>query len=79
MKAAASAYEKDHLAASTFDRAAMSIRALRRVFLSKPFNAGWIDRVDENGAPLTDFVPASSLYHIFLAVAEMHRVFGEQN
>jgi mannose/cellobiose epimerase-like protein (N-acyl-D-glucosamine 2-epimerase family) len=79
MKAAASVYEKDDLAVSALDRATTAIQALQRIFLSKPFGAGWIDRVDQNGNPLVDFVPASSLYHIFLAVARMHRVFGGPN
>ncbi|WP_275943894.1 AGE family epimerase/isomerase [Gluconacetobacter takamatsuzukensis] len=34
---------------------------------------GWIDRLDEAGAPLVDHMPASSLYHIYGAGREMVR------
>ena len=39
-------------------------------FLDRPFPGGWIDHFDEAGQPLVDYVPASSLYHIFAAAAE---------
>lgn len=34
----------------------------------------WIDRFDSNGAPMVSAVPASVLYHIFLAFAEVLRL-----
>jgi mannose/cellobiose epimerase-like protein (N-acyl-D-glucosamine 2-epimerase family) len=37
----------------------------------------WIDQFDQNGQPLSDKVPASTLYHVFLAFAELRRI--EQN
>ncbi|UAK25003.1 AGE family epimerase/isomerase [Sphingomonas nostoxanthinifaciens] len=42
-------------------------------FVGRPFAAGWIDCVDEAGRPLSGDVPASSLYHLFLAAAELDR------
>jgi len=34
----------------------------------------WIDQFNEHGAPSLDTVPASTLYHVFLAFAEVLRV-----
>jgi mannose/cellobiose epimerase-like protein (N-acyl-D-glucosamine 2-epimerase family) len=48
------------------------------VFLGRPVPGGWIDHVDANGAPIIDFMPASTLYHVFLAAAEADRVWGRQ-
>lgn len=42
-------------------------------FLDKPVEGCWIDHIDASGAPLTDAVPASSLYHLFFAAAEASR------
>ncbi|WP_294389614.1 AGE family epimerase/isomerase [uncultured Sphingomonas sp.] len=39
-------------------------------FLDRPFAGGWIDQIGPDRAPLVDYVPASSLYHLFLAAAE---------
>ena len=50
--------------------------ALGRDFLDRPFVGGWIDRIDEAGLPLTDEVPASSLYHLMLAGMETATAFG---
>ncbi|MGY4509113.1 AGE family epimerase/isomerase [Bradyrhizobium sp. USDA 3650] len=55
------------------------LNALQNLFLGRPFRAGWIDRVDAQGQPLVTFVPASSLYHVFLAIAESHRVLNSQS
>lgn len=41
------------------------------VFLRRPFAAGWIDHFDASRAPLVDYVPASSLYHIYGAYVEL--------
>jgi len=76
LKAAASGFENERARELAMERAARFLRALRTLFLSGPFPGGWIDRVDAQGKPLVDYVPASTLYHIFLAVAEADRVFG---
>lgn len=34
----------------------------------------WIDRFGPGGAPLADAIPASTLYHVFLAFSEMLRI-----
>ncbi|MEX0644822.1 MAG: hypothetical protein WD076_05900, partial [Parvularculaceae bacterium] len=36
----------------------------------------WIDAFDEGGRPLSTTIPASTLYHVFLAFAEVMRVGG---
>lgn len=55
--------------------AATMVSALMDNFLDKPFEGGWIDHVGAAGEPLVDHVPASSLYHLFLASAELARGF----
>ena len=59
-------------------RAARTIDRLFAAFLGRPVAGGWIDHVDANGAPLVNGMPASTLYHVFLAAAEADRVWGEQ-
>ena len=44
--------------------------ALLDTFLDRPFAGGWVDHVALDGAPLVDYAPASTLYHLFLATAE---------
>lgn len=39
-------------------------------FVGRPFAGGWIDHVSSAFEPRVDYVPASSLYHLFLAAAE---------
>jgi mannose/cellobiose epimerase-like protein (N-acyl-D-glucosamine 2-epimerase family) len=39
---------------------------------AKPFGT-WIDQVDEAGASMSDKIPTSTLYHVFLAFAEFLR------
>ena len=51
-------------------------RALLKNFCGRPFAGGWIDQIDPDGLPLVDYVPASSLYHLFLAAAEADATFG---
>lgn len=36
-------------------------------------NGGWIDRLNPNGTPLVDYMPASSLYHIYNAGREFNK------
>jgi mannose-6-phosphate isomerase len=42
-------------------------------FLDRPFAGGWADHIDAEQVPLADYVPASSLYHLFFAAAEAAR------
>jgi mannose/cellobiose epimerase-like protein (N-acyl-D-glucosamine 2-epimerase family) len=59
-------------------RAGQTIDRLLGAFLGRPVAGGWIDHVDANGAPIVDHMPASTLYHVFLAAAEADRVWGQQ-
>jgi mannose/cellobiose epimerase-like protein (N-acyl-D-glucosamine 2-epimerase family) len=59
-------------------RAAQTIDRLLASFLGRPVAGGWIDRLDANGSPMVDTMPASTLYHVFLATAEADRVWGRQ-
>ncbi|SEN64183.1 mannose-6-phosphate isomerase [Sphingomonas gellani] len=43
-------------------------------FLAGPFAGGWTDHISPAGEPLVDYVPASSLYHLFLAATEADRM-----
>jgi len=43
-------------------------------FLDKPFVGGWTDQITNAGAPAVGYVPASSLYHLFLAATEAARM-----
>jgi mannose/cellobiose epimerase-like protein (N-acyl-D-glucosamine 2-epimerase family) len=45
-------------------------------FLDTPFIGGWTDQITEAGAPKVDYVPASSLYHLFLAATEADNMRG---
>ncbi|MBS1038884.1 MULTISPECIES: AGE family epimerase/isomerase [Gluconobacter] len=45
-------------------------RFLKR-FTPAHLNGGWIDRFDEAGTPLVDYMPASSLYHIYGAARQL--------
>ncbi|ABD89764.1 AGE family epimerase/isomerase [Rhodopseudomonas palustris] len=76
LKAVASDFEFGRDRALSKSRAAALLRALRVCFLSGPFDGGWIDRIDGDGRPMLDYVPASTLYHVFVAIAEADRVFG---
>ncbi|MXV35257.1 MULTISPECIES: AGE family epimerase/isomerase [unclassified Saccharibacter] len=42
-----------------------------RQFAPRKLAGGWIDRFHENESPATDFMPASSLYHIYSAAREI--------
>ncbi len=72
-KAGVAAHSMGDSAAPQF--AAAMLDALAGKFLDKPFAGGWIDHIGPDGAPLVDYAPASSLYHLFLAAAETARAF----
>ena len=55
---------------------AAMLRVLNDTFAGRPFAGGWIDRVGPEGEILLDFVPASSLYHLYGAWAEADRLLG---
>lgn len=39
-------------------------------YAPQTLDGGWIDRLSEQGQPLVDYMPASSLYHIYGAARE---------
>lgn len=45
-------------------------RGLLDHFLDRSFTGGWADQIDASDQPIVDYVPASSLYHLFFAAAE---------
>ncbi len=46
---------------------------LDRYLSHKPAGT-WLDQFDDNDIPLSKFVPASTLYHVYLAFAELLRL-----
>lgn len=55
---------------------ASSTRVLFDQFLDRGLPGTWIDRFDADGKIATDHVPASTLYHVMIAFAEMLRIEG---
>jgi len=51
-------------------RAEAIVEALFDRFLDRPVAGGWVDWTDAEGAPLVTAIPASTLYHVFLAFSE---------
>lgn len=51
-----------------------AIEVLMEVYLSPAPRGAWIDHVDGDGRAIVEKVPASTLYHLFGAYAEMKRV-----
>lgn len=44
-------------------------------FLTGAVPGGWRDHLDAGGAPLHGYMPATTLYHVFCAIAEANRVW----
>jgi mannose/cellobiose epimerase-like protein (N-acyl-D-glucosamine 2-epimerase family) len=42
-------------------------------FLTTDPPGSWIDRLDQHGQWATDFMPASTLYHVMCAIDELNR------
>jgi mannose/cellobiose epimerase-like protein (N-acyl-D-glucosamine 2-epimerase family) len=55
------------------DRALALANILLKRFLTRQPPGGWIDRLDEQCHPATDFMPASTLYHVICAIDELDR------
>ncbi|MFC2970334.1 AGE family epimerase/isomerase [Acidimangrovimonas pyrenivorans] len=60
--------------APDLDAIATALTALMDHYLAPAPPGTWIDHVDATGAPCVDKIPASTLYHLFLAYAELTRV-----
>jgi mannose/cellobiose epimerase-like protein (N-acyl-D-glucosamine 2-epimerase family) len=74
IKACCAAFEAGDTNARS--RAEALIERLLDTFVGRPIPSGWVDHIDERGAPIVSFIPASTLYHLFLACAEADRVWG---
>jgi mannose/cellobiose epimerase-like protein (N-acyl-D-glucosamine 2-epimerase family) len=55
------------------------LRSLDTFFLGRPFPAGWTDRVDAQGQPVSEMVPASTLYHLYTALTELTRFSAQRS
>lgn len=55
------------------ERALTLAKMLGERFFTKQPPGGWIDRLDRHGRPVTDFMPASTLYHVLCAIDELDR------
>jgi len=55
-------------------KAGWILQAIHRHYLSGSVPSTWIDKLDSSGRPASEFIPASTLYHLFVAIAEAHRV-----
>ena len=53
-------------------KAALLADQLRQRFLTSQPDGGWIDRLDHRGVGASDFMPASTLYHLMGAIDELH-------
>lgn len=53
------------------EKAAVLTELLLDRYLSPAVRGGWIDRLNERGRPVADFMPASTLYHVICAAAEL--------
>ena len=58
------------------DEAREALARLYRYYLRHPVLGGWYDQFDRDGRSLVDFIPASSFYHVFCAIAEADGVLG---
>lgn len=55
-------------------RLARIVAALRTKFLASAVPGGWIDRYAASGNRAVEFMPASSLYHLFCAYSQLDRL-----
>jgi mannose/cellobiose epimerase-like protein (N-acyl-D-glucosamine 2-epimerase family) len=59
------------------ERAARCAARLAEAFLARPVSGGWIDRLDADSRPISEFIPASTLYHVFCGIAEAARATSD--
>ncbi len=74
IKAAIALWELDGVDPATPVRSAAGLLLDR--YLAHHPSGTWIDAFDDKGAPTVSTVPASTLYHVFLAFSEVVRVSG---
>lgn len=51
-----------------------ALERLEKRYLRHPVKGGWYEHFDGNGHSIVDWIPASSLYHIFGAITEADRI-----
>ena len=59
-------------------RAAALAVLLRDRFLTLDPPGGWLDRLDHNGCCVSEYMPASTLYHVLGAIDELSRFAGRR-
>ena len=74
IKAAAVMHEAGRSGAAAL--AASALDGMLGSYLDAPAPGGWIDQFDADGSAMSEFMPASTFYHVFCAIAEADRVFG---
>jgi mannose-6-phosphate isomerase len=57
-------------------RARAVLTAFAEHYLDKPVPGAWIDQFDAAGQQISRYLPATTLYHVFAAIAEADRVLG---
>lgn len=62
------------LAASATDAAAKCASDINDHWLNAPVRGGWLDQFDDKGELVATGMPASTGYHLYLAIAELTRV-----
>ena len=72
LKSAIALYELDGIDPSNVVRSSGELLLDR--YLAHSPRGTWIDAFDADGKPVVDTIPASTLYHVFLAFAEVLRV-----
>ncbi len=75
LKARLARIEAGHNGAAR-DEAETALGGLLDSYIAPGPRGGWVDRFDARGEPAADYVPASTLYHLFCAIAEADRVLG---
>lgn len=56
---------------------AEAIRCAKKIaefWLAAPVRGGWLDHFDQNGSLIATTMPASTGYHLYLAIAELERI-----
>ena len=64
---------------SIYEDASKAINSLFKHFLSVSIKGTWIDKVDENGLLLSNFIPSSTQYHLLSAAAEVSDLLQQQS
>lgn len=66
-----------HGRSQAFESAAALSKLLLKHFLAPATTGTWVDRLDARGRIVSDFAPASSLYHLAGAIDELQRTLTE--